>query len=204
MSNALDSEMTMLDFEIPKRQPPARSYKKKELSRLLIARSDITAALRSCDLILANVKGIEDETLYPLTAAVVVCYSRPFTVNKPYGCLPAKWTKFADPRFKKAHEKIMEARNTLFAHSDMEARRPQIVPPNSSLKIGGVGDLKSPFISTQVRYALFQIGFFVILKETILDLGRRMQVEIDGLIADLYSGMDLPNAPFHIRIDEGL
>jgi hypothetical protein len=200
----LDDEMTMLDFEIPKGQPLARSHKKMELSRLLIARSDITAALRSCDLILENVKGIEDERLYPLTAAVVVCYSRPFTANKPYGYLPAKWTKFSDLRFKKAHEKLIEARHTLFAHSDMEARRPQIVPPNSSLEIEGVGDLKSPFVSTQVRYVLFQVEFFAIVKETILDLGRRMQVEIDGLIADLYSGLDLPNAPFHIRIDEGL
>lgn len=194
----------MVNFQIPVRQPPARSHKKLELARLLTARSDITAALNSCDLILQNVKGIEDERLYPLTAAVVICYSRPFTENKPYGCLPGRWTKFDDPKFKKTHEKLMEARHKLFAHSDMEARRPQIVPPNAALEIEGDKSIKSPFIGTQVRYVLFHVDFFGIVKEMILDLGRRMQVEIERLIADLYSDMDLPNAPFHIRIDEGL
>ena len=164
----------------------------------------MTAALNACELILHNVKNIKDENLYPLTTSVVVCYSRPFTKNAPYGSLPKKWAKFNNPQYQATHDRLLQARHELFAHSDMNVRKAQIVPPNLPLGINGGKVLKSPEISTQVSYTLFEIDFFKIVRETNLDLGRRMQVDIDTLIIDLYGNMDLPNEVFTIRVDEGL
>lgn len=189
---------------MPSRQPPARSRQKRDLYRLLIARSDMNASLSACDLILKNVKSIKDENLYPLTASVVVCYSRPFTANKPYGSLPKKWSKFDNPQYQATHKKLLQARHELFAHSDMNVRKAQVVPPNVSLVIDGGKELKSPEISTQVSYKLFEIDFFNIVRETNLDIGRRIQAEIDKLIFDLYANMELPNEAFNLRVDEGL
>lgn len=194
----------MVNFSTPSRQPPARSHQKRDLYRLLIARSDLNASLNACDLILKNVKSIKDENLYPLTTSVVVCYSRPFTVNKPYGPLPIKWSKFDNPQYQAIHEKLLQARHELFAHSDMNVRKTQIVPPNVPLVVDGGKELKSPEISTQVSYTLFEIDFFKIVRETNLDLGRRMQAEIDKLIIDLYANMQLPNEAFDLKVDEGL
>ena len=194
----------MVNFSMPSRQPPARSHQKRDLYRLLIARSDMNASLNACDLILKNVKSIKDENLYPLTTSVVVCYSRPFTVNKPYGSLPQKWSKFDKPQYQATHEKLLQVRHELFAHSDMNVRKAQIVPPNVPLVIDGGKELKSPRISTQVTYTLFEIDFFKIVRETNLDIGRRMQAEIDKLIIDLYTNMQLPNEAFNLRVDEGL
>jgi len=194
----------MVNFSMPSRQPHARSHQKRNLYRLLIARSDLNASLNACDLILKNVKSIKDENLYPLTTSVVVCYSRPFTVNKPYGSLPKKWSKFDKPQYQATHEKLLQARHELFAHSDMNVRKAQIVPPNVPLVIDEEKELKSPEISTSVSYTLFEIDFFKIVRETNLDLGRRMQAEIDKMIIDLYGNMQLPNEAFNLRVDEGL
>ncbi|OPX36027.1 MAG: hypothetical protein B1H12_07970 [Desulfobacteraceae bacterium 4484_190.2] len=139
----------------------------------------MNASLSACNLILKNVKSIKDENLYPLTTSVVVCYSRPFTANKPYGSLPQKWSKFDNQQYQATHEKLLQARHELFAHSDMNVRKAQIVPPNVPLVFDGGQELKSPQISTQVDYKLFEIDFFKIVRETNLDIGRRIQSEID-------------------------
>ena len=194
----------MVNFIIPNKQPPTRSHQKRDLYCLLVARSDIIASLNTCNLILNNVKSIKDDYLYPLTTSVVICYSRPFTANKPYGALPKKWNKFDNPKYQITHDKLLQARHELFAHSDINVRKAMIVPQNIPLIIDGGRELKSPEISTQVTYKLFEIDFFDIVKKTNLDIGMRMQKEIDKLLIDLYANMELPNEIFNLRVDEGL
>ena len=194
-----------MNFSISHRQPPARSYKKRELYRLLIARSDITAALNACDLIIKNVATLKDDLLYPLTTAVVVCYARPFTENKPHGALPKRYIKFDNPLHQEVHDKLIKARHEAFAHSDMNIRWAQIVSPNVVFGKTETGiDLKGVDVGIQVRYYLWAPDFFTKVRETILDLGQRLQRDIEELKDNLYKGMELPNAPFKIRIDEGL
>ena len=130
--------------------------------------------------------------------------SRPFTVNKPYGSLPKKWSKFDRPQYQATHKKLLQARHELFAHSDMNVRKALIVPPNIPLVFDEGNELKSQEISTQVNYKLFEPVFFKIVRETNLDLGRRIQAEIDKMIIDLYGNMQLPNEAFNLRVDEGL
>ena len=194
-----------MDFILSKKQSPSRSQQKKDLYRLLLARSDIKAALDACDLILKNVDSLKDELLYPLTTAVVVCYARPFTQNKPYGPLPKKYAKFDNQIFQAVHEKLIKARHETFAHSDMNVRKAIVVPPNVVIGRTEKGvELKSSKVGVQVSYYLWQPNAFKDVRDAILDLGSRLQTEIEELQAHLYSGMELPNAKFTIRIDEGL
>lgn len=194
----------MINYLMPKKQPPARSRQKRDLYQLLVARSDMIASLRATDLVIKNIKSINDDRLYPLTTSVVVCYSRPFTANKPYGSLPNRWSKFGNPQYQATHDRLLKARHELFAHSDINARKVLIIPPNVPLVSHEGKKLKSPIIGTQVTYTLFELDFFNLVRETNLDIGRRMQDEIDKIIIDLYDNMDLPNKEFRLSVDEGL
>ena len=183
---------------------PKRSQLKKNLYKLLLARSDITASLNACELILKDITDLGEKRLYPLTTAVVVCYVRPFTKNRPFGSLTKKWSKFSEVKFKNVHDKLIKARHEIFAHSDMNIRKVQIVPPNVSVIKNGKKEIKSSHIGTQSNFYLFSIDFFKSVRRLILDLGGRLQKEIDRLINDLYSNLELPNKEFYLRIDEGL
>src|SRR6267154_1715337 len=105
-----------MNFSIPRKQPPARSQQKKTLHKFLVARSDIGAALETCKLFKSTVTSFKDDLYYPLFAAIVVCYARPFTNNEPYGALPKKWGAFDNPGMQDTHNRILRARHELIAH----------------------------------------------------------------------------------------
>jgi hypothetical protein len=194
----------MVNYSMPTKQPPTRSQQKRDLYKLLVARSDLNASLRAAIFIIKNVKSIKDRILYPLTTSVVVCYARPFTANKPYGALPNKWSKFDNPRYQATHDELLQARHELFAHSDMNVKQVMIVPPNIPLMTHGGQEWKNPEIGTEVSYKLFAPDYFELVRETNTDIGRRMRAEIDKLIINLYGNMELPNREFSLRVDEGL
>ena len=52
------------------KQPPKRSDRKKELYKLLFARSDLGAAREACQLLIKTVNDIEHPLYYPLYAAI--------------------------------------------------------------------------------------------------------------------------------------
>ncbi|MFQ5714168.1 MAG: hypothetical protein ACE5GU_09060 [Candidatus Scalinduaceae bacterium] len=185
-------------------QPPIRSQRKKELYKLLVARSDITASLEACKLMLKHVDGIGNKLYYPLYAAIVVCYARPFTKNRPYGSLPKRWSQFDSEPMKRTHNKLIKARHELIAHSDMTIREAMIVPPNVAMGAKDGKNLKSPEIGVQTTMYYYPLDFFKNVHKTAHDLGSRLNTEIDKVVEELYGGMELPNAAFKIRIDEGL
>ena len=111
-----------MNLVLHKKQPPSRLQRKKELYKLLIARSDITASLNACKSMLDRVDGMGHELYYPLYSAIVVCYSRPFTNNKPHGALSRKWYTFENALNKKTHGELLKARHELIAHSDMSVK----------------------------------------------------------------------------------
>ena len=196
-----------MTFAIPARQPPKRSQRKKDLYRLLLARSDIGAANTACQLFLRTVSDLKDELYYPLFTAIVVCYARPFTANEPFGALPRKWAKFSDARSQSLHDDLLRARHELVAHSDATVRTAKIIPPDSF--VGYLGDEKRELrsgkrIGTETSYYLFQIPRIRQIPTITLDLTRRLNAEIDTLVDDLYGGMELPRGKFRLRIDEGL
>ena len=162
----------MVNFVLHK--SPKSSHIKKNLYKLLVARSYITAALKACYLLLINIKELDDKLLYPLQTAVFVCYACPFTENKPFGKLPKKWTRFSNNKFKDAHDELIEARHEIFAHSDMSIRKIQIVPSTVPVIKSGKKEIKSTHIGTQLNIHYFPIDFFKLVRGLILDLGSRL------------------------------
>ena len=191
-------------FTIPKKQPPSRAQKKKNLYKLLVARSDIDAAHTACELFLKTVTDLSDDLYYPLFTAIVVCYARPFTNNKPFGSLPEKWGRFIDPNQQKLHDSLIKTRRELVAHSDLSVRKAMIVPPGVLIGRLNERQLKSSKIGTQINYYLFRIPEIRKIPLLTLDLGRRVNAEIEVTLAELYGGMDLPFVKFALRIDDGL
>jgi len=193
-----------MTFIIPKKQPALRSHKKKNLYRLLVARSDIGAATAASKLFINTVSDLSDKLYYPLFTSIVICYARPFTNNEPYGALPEKWSKFENQLWQRRHDSILKARHELVAHSDMSVRKAKIVPQNVVIGNNNVKELKSARIGIETSYYLFTIPMIKETLDVAINLGRRMNDEIEVVLDDLYGGMELPNAKFSLRIDEGL
>jgi hypothetical protein len=191
-------------FTVPKKQPPSRAQRKKNLYRLLVARSDIGAAHAACELFLKTVTDLSDDLYYPLFTAIVVCYARPFTNNKPFGPLPDKWGKFIDPNQQKLHDSLIKTRHELVAHSDLSVRKAMIVPPGVLIGRLKERELRSSKIGTQTNYFLFRIPEIRKIPSLTADLGRRVNVDIEVALEGLYGGMELPCAKFLLRIDDGL
>jgi len=119
-----------MTFVLARKQPPIRSQLKIELYKLIVARSDIDASRTACKQLIENTFGMGDGLYYPLYCAIVICYSRPFTQNKPYGAIGNRWKKYTNQRFNDIHKKILKARNEIIAHSELQIREASIIPPN--------------------------------------------------------------------------
>lgn len=195
---------SMVNFVLPKKQPPSRSRLKRNLYQLLIARSDIHAALEACKLFAELVKKLGDDLHYPLFAAIVVCYARPFTANDPFGPLPEKWARFANAKHHDVHNRLMAARHEMIAHSDIKVREAKIIPTGYSAGTWKGKEFKNERVGAQTDYYLYPVDFVPLVRETAIDLYRRVNEEIEKLVDELYGGMDLPARPFPIKFDEGL
>lgn len=96
----------------------------KEVYKIQIAIFDITAAQESVKKLLErgcnSAKKINDHYCYALLLSAVVSYARPFSGNRPQGNLDDKYLKGISEKKKKLHEKIVDCRNKVFAHTDGE------------------------------------------------------------------------------------
>jgi hypothetical protein len=193
-----------MDIIKHKDQPASRSQRKKYLYKLMLARSDMNATISACKLMLSTVTGFGHELYYPLYASIIICYARPFTKNKPYGALPNKWQRFDSQEGKRTHQKILRARHELVAHSDMTVRKAMIVPAGVVIGEHDGKQIRSPEIGTKTTLYYFPIKFFSSVHSNALEIGSRLNQEIDIIVAELYSDMELPGVAFDLRIDEGL
>src|SRR5438309_7330583 len=83
-----------------------------ELKRLACARSDVSAALQTCDLLLKSIESADADLYTALSSTIVICYARPFTRNRPMGPLPPAWGQFKDARLQQTHDMLLKLRNT--------------------------------------------------------------------------------------------
>jgi hypothetical protein len=86
-------------------------------SLLAARRGDINQASALAAYAEEHVPEINDLWI-PLQDAVVIAYARPFTSNKPFGALPARWSKFDDLRNQSLHDEILRMRHEVVPHSD--------------------------------------------------------------------------------------
>jgi hypothetical protein len=92
----------------------------------------------------------------------------------------------------------------MIAHSDLAVRKAKIIPQGYSAGKWKGKELTSESIGTQTAYYLYPVEFFPRVWETATNLSRRLDADIDRLVADLYGGMSLPARPFSITFDDGL
>lgn len=186
----------------------ARSWKKRELYQFVLADTDIRTSIAVADDFIELLRAWKKETLpYHLSEAfvayVAVSYARPFTHDRRHSSvasLPEKWGKFSDPKLQETHDMMIDLRHTLFAHSDPTSRKLSIIPPGVVLFRQEIAQGTSWELTT-FSLPPHSIGE---LRNTCVDLQRRLQQRITILIDELYGGMDLPRAKFRVRFDEGL
>lgn len=177
-----------------------RAATKRELYRLVIARSDVKAALETCDLLLKNVTSLSHELYEPLYFAVVISYSRPFTRNEPAGALKPRWRQFTNSALKEAHDRLLEARNKIVAHSDHRAVK--IAP--RGYPVPGFKGARFARTGVFVASTYYQVGWFKTVRAVCLDLGRRLDAECKSLLSELYDGRQLPPDAFLLTFDDDL
>lgn len=169
-----------------------------------MARSDVSAAISAADLLINRVDHLGDDLYYPLFSAMVVCYARPFTNNRPYGSIPNRYERFESQRHRRIHRQIIDARHELIAHSDMTIRKAQIVPAGTRIGRHGDQDINSAGLGSQVSHYFFTISMFPEVKATAKIFGDRINSDIETLLHELYEGMELPKRPFDLKVDDGL
>jgi len=175
------------------------SSRKKEFYKIVVARSDITAALTACDLFLSKVKDLSDDLYFPLLNAIVVCYSRPFTSNKPLGPLSEKWHKFHNETFQKTHETILSLRNKTIAHSDLEIRKVFIYPAGTPIAKTGI---KSHHLGVAISNHALPMERFPEIRATCFDLGYRLNIEAERELRSLFGNKNPPSRKFELTFDD--
>lgn len=182
-----------------------RSKVKREAYKLVVATSDVISALEACRALRALPGGLRDPLYAPLSCAMIVCYARPFSDNRPHGPLPARWSRFADTVQRDVHDDLVEARNQIIAHSDANARVVHICGPGTRL---GETDLfmgsSEEAIGTAVQTYIFGPDRLGEIEDSIAALGRRLDLAKQKVLLRLYGGFDLPRGRFRLRIDDGL
>lgn len=172
--------------------------RKKELYKIVVARSDITAALNACELFLSIVNDLGDDLYIPLLNAIIVCYSRPFSKNKPLGPLPKKWRRFDSSRFQEIHKGLLELRNKTVAHSDLEIRKVFVIPKGARVR---KTDIRSEGLGVGISNRALPMEIFPEIRATCLDLGGRLNIEVKEQLELLFGDKDLPSEEFELTFD---
>jgi len=147
----------------------------------VLARADIEATLRLCDL--ADRIGVKqgDDIYFALHYAVVGSYARPFSGND-LGDLKGKWCKFGEPRLDEAHKYLVDVRNKYVAHSDASARPVTIHTPGARL---ADGTFATSYGVQAVNVAL-TVESYKVVRELCLSLQGRLSAAIDDEVPRLF------------------
>jgi hypothetical protein len=180
-----------------------RSYRKVELLKLMSARSDFGGARHAARMLLEHAPELGSDLNYPLLVAAVVCYSRPFTDNKPHGGLANRYERSLPEKLRAVHEEALRSRNEFFAHSDLRVRQAYICPAGSLLGSEPL-ELRSAGLGSAINFRMYPPSFLAGLHDASSHLLGLLSADIQALLDELFGGMELPAAKFKLRIDNGL
>jgi hypothetical protein len=161
---------------------------------------NLTAAANGLEAIFKPNRNLRDPLTFPLHAAAIICYARPFTHNEEVGALPARYARFATQRARDAHEDALHVRDKFVAHSDFAARKPLIVPTGWEIEPG----YKSQAVGSQVMTELLPQPALAQLHQNCAEIVNNLHAAIEALERELYAGMELPPLPFRLKLDKGL
>lgn len=172
--------------------------KKRNLYRLAIARSDVAAAMAGCRHLI-DVRIEAGHPLYwTLHNGIVISYCRPFTRNKPYGPLPAKYSTFDDPELRELHSELLDLRDKCVAHSDYDRRKVFIVPHGAALFDTGRA---AKGLGTAVQNWALPLAKWEDVHSLCMELGSSISVDAETELQMLYSGDLYTPEPFELRLD---
>jgi len=159
-----------------------REAETKELIKLISARSDFAKAKASCDHLL-TLESDPGSSLYnALATATVVCYVRPFTDNQPHGSVKTKpYDTLFDDEGARFHQKAIDARHSVFAHSELNTRRAYLLSENGTFR--GTGFEAHHYVPR----------FFEGLQNNLELMIEHATSRITTLVGELYDGQQLPD-----------
>jgi hypothetical protein len=120
---------------------PSTRDLQRQVIQLVHAATDMRCAAALADKLLDGPADDFSAWAWGLLTGMVVSYARPFTTSQTYGNFPAKWSKFkGKPFFKRHHDRLIEYRHGLLAHTDLSPHREVVVFPSG-------GPLRVPFVT---------------------------------------------------------
>jgi hypothetical protein len=159
--------------------------------QLVLARSDIRAALSACEQLLKlPEKNPQDDLFQALQYAMIVSYGRPFTQTRKgsVAALPEKYERFESARYRQLHAELLELRHQAVAHSDLRSRAVLVIPPGGAPPGGRTVDRPSTAVTVH------GIDPEVLPEARALcnEVGVTLSLDAEVLLQELYVHADLP------------
>lgn len=173
----------------------------RALHKLILAHSDMGYALTSCKQILKLKNATINEYFYPLYAATIICYARPFTKNKGTGELGRKYHKFNKAELSKMHNRLLAARDGFIAHSDATKRKASISRPEGKKGQGNITVEQMEWWAWDVHIAPCR---FKDIEDLLLEQRRRLEEDIRNMLRSLYPDNNFPQKELHIDYYEDI
>jgi hypothetical protein len=170
--------------------------KETTLKAYILASGDLMFASRCCDLIEKQSPNEADELHYFLNLALVICYARPFSGNRPRVNLPKSCTRFRTSEQLDAHKTAVRIRNRVYAHSDADVRNVEITPKEIDIYLEGKRVIPSQRFYMQSTGPVFPASKLPALREAISFVRARLQLELAQLRDAVHSERGRPTEKF--------
>lgn len=156
--------------------------KKMQLYRLIAAKDSINSSRAAIST--AIQLGVdENHPLFnSLTEAAINSYGRAFTIMRPFGTLPKKWSHFQDEEHQKAHNFLMNLRHTSVSHADHSTDKIIVYPAGVQRR----GAEPSQWVSYEVKTTFLAPQEFGRALSLFNDLEPRLDQNINELLKDIY------------------
>lgn len=154
--------------------------------------------MEGCDYLVTEQIDPSHPLYWTLHNGIVVSYGRPFTSNRPFGPLAAKWSEFDNPRFDELHRLLMDLRHKTVAHSDLEMRKVYIVPKGARMFETGK---HTEVLGTAVQNWAVPTSTWGDIRDLCFELGSSISIEVETQLQLLYkAGLYTPQ-PFELKFD---
>ncbi|CAA0093728.1 Uncharacterised protein [Zhongshania aliphaticivorans] len=110
--------------------------KKLEIHRVAVAARDIQCAKEGFEAIYKFDSEPADNLYQTLLFGAVISYCRPFMSSEGLGRSSKRWNRFESDIDKKYHEILLNYRNNVVAHSDIDNNKLYIYPTGMILTVG--------------------------------------------------------------------
>lgn len=172
-----------------------------ELHRVAVAARDIECARHGFQLLLDLGCEPADNNYQPILFGAVASYARPFSSNDGFGLLPTRWRKFKSQTLAAAHGELIEYRNTVVAHSDINTNKLYIYPTGVALRVGEhEHTLDEPMYAVATPLLnKSEIPLYIELCES--QYSRMQASTINSMEERFMRNPEIPPSPFEFKID---